>query len=126
MNLQNKKCFWSGWVVTVLATLPFIPSAAMKFAMHPKVTEGMAHFGFQPGIIITLGILEALCIVLYLIPKTTVLGAILFTGYLGGAICTHLRLNENVLMHAMIGVAVWAGVWLRDERLQKLIPFRKN
>jgi hypothetical protein len=71
-----------------------------------------------------LGILELTCTVLYLIPQTAVLGAILLTGYLGGAIATHVRLGEGIIMHVVIGIVFWLGIYLRDSRLRALIPLR--
>lgn len=126
MSLTNAdKINWTGRMLTLLAVLPFIPSAFMKLTMNPKVIEGMAHFGFPATLIMTLGILEVLCVVLYLIPVTSILGAILLTGYLGGAICTHLRVGEVVYMQTAIGVLVWAGLYLREPRLRSLIPLKK-
>jgi hypothetical protein len=117
---------WSGRVMTVLAGFPFVMSASMKFMGGPQAVQGMGHFGWPESMLITLGILEAGSVVLYLIPQTAVLGGIVLTGYLGGAICTHLRIGEPVYMHVVIGLFIWGGLYLRDSRLRELIPIRKG
>lgn len=75
--------------------------------------------------VIPIAIIEAASVVLYLIPRFSVLGAILLTGYLGGAMATHLRLGEPVVMHVILGILTWGGLYLRDARLRELIPLRK-
>ncbi len=117
---------WTGRVMTVLAALPFVMSAAMKFMGGPQMVQGMSHFGWPEGMLITLGILEAGSVILYLIPQTAVLGGIVLTGYLGGAICTHMRIGEPVYVHVILGLFIWGGLYLREARLRELIPFRKG
>jgi len=117
---------WVGRGLTTLAVLPFIMSAVMKFMGGRQVVQGMSHFGWPENMLITLGILEAGSVLLYLIPQTAVLGGIILTGYLGGAICTHLRIGEPVYMHVVIGILIWGGLYLRDDRLRELIPIRKG
>jgi uncharacterized membrane protein YphA (DoxX/SURF4 family) len=117
---------WSGRVLTVLAALPFVMSAVMKFMGGPQMIQGMGHFGWPESMLITLGVLEAGSVVLYLIPQTAVLGAIVLTGYLGGALSTHLRIGEPVYIHVVLGFLIWGGLYLRDSRLRELIPLRKG
>jgi len=117
---------WSGRVLTVLAVLPFVMSAGMKFMGGPQVLQGFSHFGWPENMLITLGVLEAGSVVLYLIPQTAVLGAIVLTGYLGGALSTHLRIGESVYIHVVLGLFIWGGLYLRESRLRELIPFRKG
>ncbi len=117
---------WSGRVITVLAVLPFVMSAVMKFMGGPQVTQGFSHLGWSDTMLITLGILEAGSVALYLIPQTAVLGAIVLTGYLGGAISTHLRNGEAVYVHVVLGFLIWGSLYLRDSRLRELIPLRKG
>ena len=114
-----------GFVMSVLAVLPFVPSAIMKFTGSPQLVEGWNHFAWPANMVIPIAIIEAASVVLYLIPRFSVLGAILLTGYLGGAMATHLRLGEPVVMHVILGILVWGGLYLRDARLRELIPFRK-
>lgn len=123
--MQNVKMTWAGRVVSALAALPFVPSAGMKLVMHPGVIAGMEHLGLPQSLIHPLGILELLCVILYAIPQTAVLGAILLTGYVGGAILTHLRIGEPVYMQISLGILVWLGLWLREPRLRELLPVRR-
>lgn len=121
---QSKVQTWIGRVLSILVVLPFVPSAGMKLMAKPQVLEGMAKMGLPASLIWPLGIVELACVILYLIPGTAVIGAILLTGYLGGAMLTHLRIGEPVYLHIVMGVAIWAGIWLRDPRLRQLMPWR--
>jgi hypothetical protein len=105
--------------------LVFVPSALMKFIGGTEVVQGMAHLGLSQSLMIPLGILEISCVVVYLIPATSVLGAILLTGYIGGAICTHWRVGDAFFLQALIGLVVWLGLYLREDRLKALIPLRR-
>jgi uncharacterized membrane protein YphA (DoxX/SURF4 family) len=120
----SKAMLWAGYIVSVLPALALIMSGAMKFTNSPQLIEGFTHLGWPDRLAIALGILELTCTVLYLIPQTSVLGAILLTGYLGGAIATHVRIGELFIVQALLGVAVWLGLYLRDPRLRALIPLR--
>lgn len=122
---QSKLLTWIGRILSLLVSLPFIPSSAMKLMAKPEVVEGMAKMGLPATLMTPLGVVEALCVVFYWIPGTAVIGAILLTGYLGGAMLTHLRIGEPVYLHIALGVAIWAGIWLRDPRLRQLMPWRK-
>ena len=126
MELASGKIVWTGRVITGLVSLVFFFSAAMKFMGGAEVKEGMAHLGLPESMIIPLGILEAACTVIYLIPATSVLGAILLAGYIGGAICTHWRVGDPFLPQVAIGLVVWLGIYLREARLKALIPIRKS
>ncbi len=85
----------------------------------------MTDLGISPDLLTPLGVFEIGCVLLYLIPATSILGAILFTGYLGGAILAHLRVGEPFIPQMVIGVLVWLGVFFRDYRLRQLIPLRR-
>ena len=115
---------WVGRVISVLPSLVFAISAFMKLKGGAEVTEGMAHLGLPEPLIMPLAILEISCVVIYLIPATAVLGAILLTGYIGGAICTHLRVGDPFFLQIAIGIFVWLGLYLRESRLRELIPLR--
>jgi hypothetical protein len=112
-----------GIVLTGLISVPFVMSAVMKFRGGPEMAEGWKHFGWPEESQVLLGVLEISSVLLYMIPKTTFLGAILLTGYLGGAIATHLRLNEGVPQQVIFGVLIWLALYLRDRRLRELLPF---
>lgn len=125
MAVKAGKLVWAGRILTVLSSLLFLMSAVMKFVGGPELKEGMAKFGLPETLIFPLGVLELTCVVIYLIPQTSILGAILLTGYIGGAICTHLRVGDPVYIHIVLGVVVWLAVFFREERLRQLIPFRR-
>ena len=126
MEVGSGKVVWVGRVITGIVSLLFLFSAGMKFVGGAEVKEGMAHLGLPESMIIPLGILEAACTVIYLIPATSVLGAVLLAGYIGGAICTHWRVGDPFLSQVAIGLVVWLGIYLREPRLKALIPIRKS
>ena len=115
---------WAGRVISVLASLVFVASAFMKLKGGTEVAQGMAHLGLPESLIVPLTILELSCVAIYLIPATSVVGAILLTGYMGGAISTHLRVGDPVFVQVALGVLVWLGLYLREVRLRRLIPLR--
>ena len=115
---------WVGRVISVLASLLFLMSAAMKLRGGAELAKGMAHLGFPESLTVPLAILEISCVVVYLVPATSVLGAILLTGYMGGAICTHLRVGDPFVVQVALGMFVWLGLYLRENRLKGLIPLR--
>ena len=120
----SKKLFWAGWIVSVLPAPMLLFSAAMKFALPKEAVEGFTHLGWPAKLAVPLGIVEVTCTLLYLFPRTAVLGAVLLTGYMGGAIATHVRIEEPFVVQAAIGVVVWLGLYLRDGRVRSLLPFR--
>ena len=111
--------------MSLLPALMLLMSAYMKFAKPPPVVEGFTHLGWPEKLAFSLGILELVCTLIYLVPRTAVLGAILLTGYLGGAIAAHVRIGEPFITPLILGVAVWGGLFLRDQRLRALIPLRR-
>ena len=126
MIAASGKIVWAGRAISVLLSLLFAMSAFMKLKGGPEVTQGMAHLGLPESLIIPLAIVEISCVVIYLIPATSILGAILLTGYIGGAICTHLRVGDPFFMQIALGIFVWLGLYLRENRLKELIPLRKK
>lgn len=121
----SKAARWTGYIMSALPVLLMLMSAVMKFAQPPQVIDGFKHLGIPQTQVIGLGVLQTLCAVIYLIPRTAVLGAILITGYLGGATATTLRVGDPYLLTPLFGVLAWGGLYLRDPRLRALIPFRK-
>ena len=116
---------WIGWIISVLVAAMLIMSGVMKFMEPtPEVVEGFNHLGWDLKLALALGILEVSCTVIYLFPRTAVLGAILVTGYMGGAIATHVRVGDLFVVQALIGVAAWLGVYLREPRLRAVLPWR--
>ncbi len=118
------KMIWAGRIVSALPVLLLLFSAGMKLAKPPMVLEGLAKFGYPESTILPLGIVEITCTVLYLIPRTSVLGAVLLTGYLGGATATHVRVGDPFIIPILLGVFVWLGLWLRDANIRRMLPLR--
>ena len=118
------KIVWVGRGISVLVSLVFLMSAFMKLKGGAEVMQGMAHLGLPASLILPLAILEVSCVVIYLIPATSILGAILLTGYIGGAICTHWRVGDPFFIQIALGIVVWLGLYLRENRLKALIPLR--
>jgi hypothetical protein len=117
---------WIGRILSTLVVLMLIMSAVMKFVKpegFEKEFEGK--FGFPVSVATPLGVVELVCTALYAIPQTSVLGAILLTGYLGGATATHVRVNDPFIAPIIIGMVVWGGLYLRDPRVRALLPFRR-
>ena len=124
MVATSGKVVWVGRVISVLLSLLFAMSAFMKLKGGAEVMQGMAHLGLPESLIMPLAILEISCVVIYLIPATSVLGAILLTGYIGGAICTDWRVGDPFFIQIALGIFVWLGLYLRENRLKALIPLR--
>lgn len=125
MLAASGKIVWVGRVLSVLVSLVFGVSASMKLKGGAEVMQGMAHLGLPESLIVPLAILEISCVVIYLIPATSVLGAILLTGFIGGAICTHLRVGDPFFIQIALGIFVWLSLYLRENRLRELIPLRR-
>ncbi len=120
----GKAALWGGRVISGLVGAMMLMSAVMKFTGSPELTEGMAHLGLPLEKLTIIAVLELCAVLLYLIPHTAVLGAILLTGYLGGATFAHLRIGDDPLTAVAIGVFAWLGLFLRDPRLRQLLPLR--
>jgi len=124
---QPKAMTWTGWVITVLIALLMTASGAGKIANPPTLAKQMTEtFGYPDEVTLYIGIVELCCAVLYLNSQTTILGAVLLTGYLCGAIATHVRIHENFLAPTIIGVLVWLGIFLRDPRVRAILPIRRS
>ncbi len=120
----SKVSRWAGVGLTTLTGLALIFSGVMKVSASSFIVEEFNRLGWPDSIVVGIGILELVCALLYLIPQTSVLGAILLTGYLGGAVATHVRLPENFASPIVIGVLAWLGLYLREPRLRAILPFR--
>ena len=122
------KGVWVGRVLSGLVVLFLIPDGIIKFVKPAPVVEAFAHLGLPLTLANGLGILLLICTAIYVFPRTSVLGAILLTGYLGGAVATHLRVGDPLFSHILfptyLGVMLWLGLYLRDDRLRVLIPLR--
>ena len=122
---------WFGRILSGLVILFLLFDGAIKLVPWPVVTETMDRIGYgsSESLARTLGVITVACTVLYAIPPTSILGAILLTGYLGGAMASHLRIGSPLFTHTLFGfyfgLMVWGGLWLRDRSLRALIPFRR-
>ena len=124
--MNDKKMTWAGRAVTALALFPFTMGVIMTFTKNPQALEGMVKTGWPASSSNTIMTLMLGSIAIYLIPSTSVLGAVLLTGYLGGAVATHLRIGEAPTAAVIVGILVWLGLWLREPRLRALLPIRKS
>ena len=120
----SKKSLWTGRILSALPALLLLFSGVMKLVKPAPVVEGFAHLGWPDRLALGLGITELACTAVYLIPRTSVLGAILLTGYLGGATATQVRVGEPFFGPVLLGVLVWLGLYLREPRLRPLLPLR--
>jgi hypothetical protein len=119
-----------GWTLSGLGSAFLAMDLTMKLAQVPQAAEASAPLGWDASTMLPLGITQLVCFVLYLVPRTSVLGAVLWTGYLGGAIATHARIGNPLFTHMLFPVYVaaflWLGLWLREPRLQALLPIRRR
>lgn len=120
----TKKMLWSGRILSALPVLFLLWDSAMKLAKPGFVVEAFDRIGYPVSTARGIGLLELACVAVYLIPRTSYLGAILLTGFLGGAIAIHLRVGDPFFSHTFfpsyVGLMVWCGLLLRDTRLQEL------
>ena len=124
----SKIAFWAGWVLSVLPALLLLLASVMNLAKPPFVVEGTVQMGYSEGVIVPLGIVLLVCTLLYLAPPTAVLGAVLLTGYLGGAVATHVHHGDppfNILFPVVFAALLWGGLLLREPRLRALLPWRR-
>lgn len=126
----SRAALWTGRTLSALAALFLLFDAAIKLAPITAVTEAMQQLGYSASVDLArgLGVLTLVCVALYLMPQTSLLGAILLTGLFGGAMASHLRVGNPLFSHflfgAYLGLLVWGGLWLRDARLRALLPCR--
>jgi hypothetical protein len=118
----SKPAIWIGRVLSGLVILYLLVDGAIKLVPWPVVTETMDRIGYgsSEALARSLGVITLVCTILYAIPPTSILGAVLLTGYLGGAMASHLRIGSP-----LFGLLVWGGLWLRDRTLRSLLPFRR-
>jgi hypothetical protein len=121
----SKKLLWTGHIVSGLAALFFLMDGVMKLFKPAVVVEATRQLGYPETDIVGIGILLLTCTLLYLFPRTSILGAILLTGYMGGAVASQVRVGAgwfNVAFAVVFGVLVWTGLWLRDVRVRNWLP----
>ena len=124
----SKVALRAGWVLSGLLGLFLVFDGVMKLFKPDFVVEATVKLGFSESVIVPLGITLTACAVLYLVPLTSILGAILLTGYLGGAVATHVHAGDDafpVLFPVVLGALLWLGLYLREPRLRALVPLRQ-
>ncbi|MGD0990743.1 MAG: DoxX family protein [Candidatus Sulfotelmatobacter sp.] len=123
---SSKKMVWSGRIVSGLAISLFLFTAMFGLLKPAMAAQGFAHYNYPDRALLPILIVELACVALYAIPRTSVLGAILLTGYLGGATATHVRVSEPFFLPILVGIAIWLGLFLREPRLRTIIPLRSR
>lgn len=128
--IPSNKPLWIGRIISALAALFLLADGAAKLAKPSPVVEGTIALGYRESSIVPLGIVLLACTILYVVPRTSLLGAILLTGYLGGAVATHVRVEHPLFTHTLfpvyLGVLIWTGLLLREARLRQLLPLRSS
>lgn len=123
-----KAVLWTSYIMSGIVILFMLMDSIMKFVKPAEVIEGSLALGFEEGHLVIMGSLGLISTLLYIYPRTTILGAVLLTGYFGGAMATHVRLNNplftHVLFTAYLGILMWGGLWLRNKKLRTLFPFQ--
>src|SRR6266581_3705169 len=124
----SKKALWTGRILSGLAVLFLTFDATIKILQLPAAVEGTSQLGYPTSVILGLGIVQIVCLAVYLVPRTAVLGAILWTGYFGGASATHVRVGDPLFSHVLfptyVAALIWGGLFLREDRLRALLPLR--
>ncbi len=125
-----QKSVVAGYILTGLVVLFLSFDGVIKVLRLAPAVQGTTQLGYPAGMVLWIGLIELVCVVLYLLPQTSVLGALLLTGYLGGAIATHVRIGSPLLSHTLfpiyVALLVWGGLYLRDARLREVVPIRQN
>jgi hypothetical protein len=120
---------WAARIIGGIAVLFILMDGVMKIFSPPPVIEATVVLGWAENFILVLGILEVVCVLLYLIPATSVLGAILMTGYLSGAVATHVRISSpvfSIVFPIILAAMLWAALYLTDARVRALLPLRQH
>ena len=130
MHSDSKKMIWTGRILSGLMVAFLLFDATIHLMKIGMVVQAFAQLGWPIGMAGVLGVIELVCIALYVVPRTNILGAILLTGYLGGAVVTHLRVGSSLfgemLFPVYVGILLWGGLYGREPRLRALIPFAKT
>jgi hypothetical protein len=124
------KVTWAGRIMSGLVVLFLLFDSVVKVMKLPLAVEGTTRLGYPETVVVGIGVVQLVCLVVYLIPRTAIFGAVLLTGYLGGAIATHVRVGSPLFSHVLfpiyVAVLVWGGVYLRFPRLRALIPVQRS
>jgi hypothetical protein len=124
---MEKRSPWPGRVVSAIPVLMLLMSGGFKLAGGAKMAADWVAFGYPIETLVPIGVTEVICALLLAIPRTSVLGAVLVTGYLGGAVATHVRMSQaSFVAPAILGAVAWLGLYLRDPRLRALLPLKRD
>jgi hypothetical protein len=121
--------FWTGWLLSFMVIAQLLSSAWFRATHHTDaVAEIVTAYGYPESAIVLIVVAECALVVLYLVPQTSVLAAIVMTGYLGGAVATHLRIGDpaRAAIPVLVGILAWGGLYLRDSRIRQLVPSRRS
>lgn len=125
----SKAALWGARITTGISVAFLLFDASFKLFATPEAIEGTTALGYSADVLLPLALVQLACLILYVVPRTAILGALLWTGYLGGAIATHVRVGNPLFSHTLfpiyVAVLLWAGLWLRDQRVRALLPLRK-
>jgi hypothetical protein len=125
----SNKALWAGRIISALPILFLLFDSVIKLVLINPVSESVDQLGFPVSLVRGIAILELVCLILYIIPRTSILGAILLTGFLGGAVAAHVRVGNPLFTHTFfpvyVGALIWLGLYLRDELLRTLVPLRR-
>ena len=124
-RMNSKAALWTGRVISALITLFMLFDSGAKIVQFAPYVEGTVKAGFAESLVVPIGILGLFCTILYAIPQTSILGAILLTAYYGGATATHVRLGQPFYFPVVFGILVWIAMVLREPRLRELVPIRR-
>jgi DoxX-like family len=122
---SSTRMVWVGRILSALPVLFMIGTGLFGLLKPEAMAPQFAHYGYPDGSLTSIVMVEVVCAILYAIPRTSALGAILLTGYLGGATATHVRVGEPFFIPIIVGIVVWLGLYLRDERVRALVPLRR-
>lgn len=124
--VRSSKTVWAGRILSGLAVLVFVFTGGFALLKPAMAMQGFAHYAYPEDVLPKILVTEIVCALIYAIPRTSVLGAILLTGYLGGATATHVHAGEPFFLPIIVGIVVWVGLFLREERLRALVPLRRS
>ena len=121
----SNKALWTGRIISGLVVLFMLFNCSIVLVKPAFARAGFMHLGYPDSVALGVAVVMFACTVIYAIPQTSILGAVLLTGYLGGATASHLRIGEPFYLPVVVGVLVWLGIFLREERLRALVPLRR-
>ena len=124
ISAGSKKILWAGCIASALPAVVLLFSGVMMLMKPAAVVQELVRLGYPEHLALGIGVLELACTIVYMIPRTSILGAILLTGYLGGATATHVRIGDPFYLPVVFGVLIWLGLFLREERIRALLLLR--